>query len=188
MRRQARTQTLKRTVHQWEIVEDIARVGIPMIDAQTGMLRPAPCLPRIAMLSDVVDMYQDDAEFFPAVDISGLSVWVAQPDAENLHVSPFLSALTGLAAEAFRGNGWVEVIYPPHRQYVIATCTEGFKSLRPFTLKYFLRSANGTPISVADYVEPRYRRDTSFAGYAGTIHRLAREMVALDALGNTAAS
>jgi PAS domain-containing protein len=168
---QARTQTLKRTVFQWEIVEDIASVGIPMMDPQTGMLRPAQSLPRAAILSDVVDLFQDDAELFPDVDKSGLSVWIARPDTENIHVSPFLSALTGVAAEAFRANGWLEVIHPSSRQYVIAACTEGFKTLRAFTLEYWLRSANGAPIWVADYIERRYQHDGSFGGYAGTIYR-----------------
>jgi PAS domain S-box-containing protein len=115
------------------------------------------------------------------IDDSGLKIWVAGPDNENLYASTALLKYTGRSLSELRGMGWLQLVHPDDRELMLRSVRGAFPQRKILYVTYRFRHKSGRHYRMLDIALPRFDRTGNFRGYVGTMY-LAKEGAVNDGL------
>jgi PAS domain S-box-containing protein len=108
------------------------------------------------------------------------------PSGNCLHVNARWSLLTGLSAEAARGEGWKRGVAPEDRERVVREICEAGADAGEFAEEFHLRTPDGRGRAVSSRVLPLRAADGGVAGYVATVADLTERYQTEDALRDLA--
>jgi two-component system CheB/CheR fusion protein len=108
-------------------------------------------------------------QMFEAVaDSVPVLVWMSGPDKKCFWFNKTWLGYTGRTMDQERGDGWASGVHPEDLDRCVATYVAAFDKREPFSMKYRLRSADGTHHWIEDVGTPRYDENSLFLGYVGS--------------------
>ena len=110
---------------------------------------------------------ESEERFRRTIDRAPVMIWTARPDTTLDYLNGHCVEFTGLPIEKLRDEGWLEVVHPEDRDYIVGVYTPAIEARKPFIFEYRVRRADGVYRWLLASGVPKYGSDGSYAGYAG---------------------
>jgi len=94
-------------------------------------------------------------------------IWTADPDGLRTFFNVTWLTYTGRSVDEEIANGWVNDVFPPHKNDFLAVYKQGFQERKQFMIEYRLRRWDGEYRWVRAIGKPTFSPDDQFTGFVG---------------------
>lgn len=118
--------------------------------------------------NEVYEPFAAEERFRSMTSASDIMIWAAGIDKLCTWFNPAWLSFAGRSLADQLAVGWAEDIHPEDKRRCLATYSDKFELMYPFTVEYRRRRHDGQYLWVLDTCVPRFDHLGDFAGYCGS--------------------
>ena len=136
----------------------------------------------LSVMSDITEhkrtrnaLEESERRFRMMADSAPVLIWLADESGECIYFNQTWLDYTGNALDDELGSGWTRSVHPDDLESCLSTYQNAFERRESFTMEYRLLNSDGRYGWVLDRGVPRYRPDSSFAGFIGSAIEISEQ-------------